>query len=66
MTILNVPGMNCGHCRAAVEQAIASVDSAATPHIDLGNKIVSLESAASDQKIIDALAARGYPATVAA
>ena len=66
MTILNVPGMNCGHCRAAVEQAIASVDSAATPQVDLGNKTVSLESHASDQEIVDALAAKGYPATVAA
>ena len=66
MTVLNVPGMNCGHCRAAVEQAIASVDSAATPQIDLVTRTVSLESDASDQVIIDALAAKGYPATAAA
>ena len=66
MTILSVPGMNCGHCKAAVEQAIASVDPAATPQIDLSTKTVSLESDVNAQEIVDALATKGYPATVAA
>lgn len=36
MTKLNVPGMSCGHCKAAVEKAVAGVDPGAHVDVDLG------------------------------
>ncbi|MGC1261520.1 MAG: heavy-metal-associated domain-containing protein, partial [Jannaschia helgolandensis] len=37
---LNVENMTCGHCRASVEKAIASVDPAASVTVDLPGRTV--------------------------
>ena len=65
MTKLNVPEMSCGHCKAAVEKAVAGVDAAASVDVDLDNRTVSIQSAVTDTALIDALKAGGYEATVA-
>lgn len=66
MTKLNVPGMNCGHCKSAIEAAIGSLDQAARVNIDLSSKIVTVQSDAADQAIVAALKSKGYDATVLA
>jgi len=65
MTKLNVPEMSCGHCKAAVEKAVAGVDAAARVDVDLEGRTVRIDSAATDATLIDALKAEGYEATVA-
>jgi copper chaperone len=65
MTKLNVPEMSCGHCKASVEKAVASVDAGASVNIDLENRTVSVETSVADAALIDALKAEGYEATVA-
>ena len=65
MTKLNVPDMSCGHCKAAVEKAVAGVDAGASVDVDLENRTVSIQSAVTDAALIDALKAGGYDATVA-
>ena len=65
MTKLNVPDMSCGHCKAAVEKAVAGVDAGASVDVDLENRTVSIRSAVTDAALIDALKAGGYDATVA-
>ena len=65
MTKLNVPDMNCGHCKAAVEKAVAGVDAGASVDVDLENRTVSIQSAVADAVLIDALKEGGYEATVA-
>ncbi|MFV2092030.1 MAG: heavy-metal-associated domain-containing protein [Hyphomicrobiales bacterium] len=65
MTKLNVPDMSCGHCKAAIEKAVASVDAGAKVDIDLENRTVSIQSAIADAALIDALKTEGYDATVA-
>ncbi len=65
MTKLNVPEMSCGHCKAAIEKAVAGVDASAQVSIDLETRTVSIESAVEDAALIDALKAGGYEATVA-
>ena len=64
MTKLNVPEMSCGHCIAAIEKAVASVDADARVTTDLENRTVSIESAIADAALIDALKAGGYESTV--
>jgi copper chaperone len=44
MTKLNVPKMSCGHCKAAIEKAVADVDADARVSVDLENRTVSIES----------------------
>jgi len=65
MTKLNVPEMSCGHCKAAIEQAVAGVDADARVSVDLENRTVNVETAIADAALIDALKAGGYDATVA-
>ncbi len=65
MTKLKVPEMSCGHCKVAIEKAVAGVDADARVSVDLENRTVSIESAIADAALIDALKAGGYEATVA-
>lgn len=64
MTRYNVPDMSCGHCKAAVEKAIQGIGASA--EVDLDSKTVEVSGAASEQAVIEALKAEGYPATPAA
>ncbi len=64
MTKLNVPEMSCGHCKAAIEKAVADVDADARVSVDLENRTVSIESSIADAALIDALKAGGYEAKV--
>ena len=64
MTELNVPEMSCGHCKAAIEKAVAGVDADARVSFDLENRTVSIESSIADAALIEALKAGGYEATV--
>jgi copper chaperone len=64
VTKLNVPGLSCGHCKAAVEKAVAGVDPGAHVDVDLGNRTVSIQSAETDGALIETLKAEGYEATV--
>jgi len=64
MTKLSVPEMSCGHCKATVEKAVASVDAGASVDVDLENRTVSIETSADNAALIAALKAEGYEATV--
>ncbi|TMV03386.1 heavy-metal-associated domain-containing protein [Ruegeria sediminis] len=65
MTILHVPDMSCGHCKAAIEKAVGGVDSAARLSFDMGARTVAVESAAPLDAILAALKSQGYAATTA-
>lgn len=65
MTKFNVPEMSCGHCKAAVEKAVADVDASASVEVDLENRTVSIQSTLADAVLIAALEDGGYQATVA-
>ena len=65
MTKLNVPEMSCGHCKVAVEKAVADVDAGASVDVDLENRTVSIQSTVTDAALIAALKEGGYLATVA-
>jgi copper chaperone len=65
MTKLKVPEMSCGHCKAAVEKAVAGIDATAGVDVDLANRTVSIQSTVTDAALIAALKEGGYLATVA-
>ncbi|GGH58811.1 copper chaperone [Frigidibacter albus] len=63
--ILNIPEMSCGHCRAAVEAAVAGVDAGARVTVDLATRRAEIVTSAAPEAVIAALAAAGYAAAPA-
>jgi copper chaperone len=64
MTTLSVPDMNCGHCKASVEAALAPLASQIV--VDLAHRTVTLDSAANTDQLLVALLEVGFPATLVA
>lgn len=64
MTTLSVPDMNCGHCKASVEAALAPLGNQII--VDLTHRTVSLDTVAQDDQLLVALLEVGFPATVVA
>ena len=60
MQTYKIDNMTCGHCTGAVQKTILSVDPQATIKVDLGNREVSVDTAAGPDAIGDALKASGY------
>lgn len=60
MIELDVQAMSCGHCVAAVTQAVRSVDAAARVDVDLAAHRVSVETTQPREKIVAALVEAGY------
>lgn len=60
---LHVTGMTCGHCEAAVREAILAVDPAATVTIDRASGRVEVASTAENTRLVEAIRAEGYAVT---
>lgn len=61
MISLNIPKIRCGGCVASVEKAVLSVDSAAMLTADIPARRVDVQTTATPQSLVEALAAAGYP-----
>ncbi len=58
-----VPAMHCGHCAAAINEEVASVDGVEAVDIDLDAKVVTIRGEAlSDEALRDAIEEAGYEA----
>ena len=64
MTELTVQGMTCGHCKKAVEEALASVDGVTSVEVDLDAGRAKVEGGALDA-MVAAVAEEGYTAAPA-
>lgn len=62
--ILHVTGMACGHCEAAVREAILALDPSATVAIDRAAGRVEVTSSAETARLVEAITAEGYGVTV--
>lgn len=65
MTRFSVPEMSCGHCKSAIEAAVAGVDPKASVDVDLDARTVSVTSDAETAALVAAMKTAGYDATVA-
>jgi copper chaperone CopZ len=63
MTTLSIPDMSCGHCKAAVETALAGVPGIQDVQVDLASRSVTVGGTAPLPAVIAALNDAGYPAT---
>ena len=61
---LLIENMTCGGCAHGVTATIQDVDPNAKVDVDLANKIVTVESSESIDKITEALEEDGFPAKV--
>lgn len=64
MTLLSVPDMSCGHCKASIETALAAVPGAQPVTVDLPARRLAVGGTAPVATIVAALAEIGFPATV--
>ena len=63
---LEVSGMSCGHCVAAVEKALKSVNGVDVTKVEVGKATVSLDpEIASVEEVLEAVEDAGYEAQVA-
>ncbi|MBW8847431.1 MAG: heavy-metal-associated domain-containing protein [Burkholderiales bacterium] len=60
-----LPDMSCGHCVAAITQALKSVDPQAQVSVDASTKTAAVLSALPRQTLAAALIEAGYPPTPA-
>ena len=66
MLRFNVTGMSCGHCTAAIEQAIKALDPQAEVATDIKLARVSVQSTATAAQLSAAIANAGYENSVIA
>ena len=62
----NVPDMTCGHCVSTITKAVKSEDPRAKVEINLGQHLVKIESALSQDEIAQQIAEAGYTPTAVA
>jgi copper chaperone len=58
-----LPDMSCGHCVAAITEALKAADNQARIDIDLAAKTASIDSPLPRDTLAAALAEAGYPPT---
>lgn len=61
MHIFNLPDMSCGHCVAAVTQALQAADAQARVQVDLATRTAQVDSALAREPLAQALREAGYP-----
>lgn len=58
-----VGGMTCGHCAAAVREAIRAIDAEATVDVDLAHHTVDVDSTRPREALVGAIRTAGYTTT---
>ncbi len=62
MSLLSVPDMSCGHCKASVEAALAPLPGVQAVVVDVVTRQVQITGPATVPTLIAALASIGFPA----
>jgi copper chaperone len=57
----NLPDMSCGHCVAAVTEALKDADARAGIQVDLASRTAQVDSTLPRETLAAALAEAGYP-----
>ena len=56
----SVPGISCGHCKAAIEGEVGTLQGVDTVMVDIDAKTVRVEGAAADETVRAAITEAGY------
>ena len=56
----SVPGISCGHCKAAIEGEVGKLDAVAAVDVDIDAKTVRVDGDATDDAIRAAIDEAGY------
>jgi copper chaperone CopZ len=65
-TTYTVPGVTCGHCKAAIEGEVGALDGVTSVVVDVDTKRVAVVGTASDEAVRAAIVEAGYEADPAA
>jgi copper chaperone len=57
---LNVRGMSCGHCVAAITSAVAPLPGVTDVAVDLENGLVTVEGTVDEASVVAAIEDTGY------
>lgn len=57
--VYEVPGISCGHCKAAIEREVGAVDGVAHVDVSVDDKTVTVEGG-TDEAIRQAIDEAGY------
>ena len=63
MIELTLPTMTCGHCVQSVTKTVQKLDPKAQVQCDLGTHTVRIETPVTRERVVQALAIEGYPAS---
>jgi copper chaperone len=55
-----VPGIHCGHCKAAIEQEVGGLSGVSEVVVDIDAKTVTVDGIASDDEVAHAISEAGY------
>ena len=58
--VFEVPGISCGHCKAAIETEVASVPGVDRVTVDVERKLVEIEGIAGSPEVVAAITVAGY------
>jgi copper ion binding protein len=58
--LYSVPGISCGHCKAAIEGEVGKLAGVEQVEVDVEAKTVRVEGAASDEAVQSAVDEAGY------
>jgi len=61
-----VPGISCGHCKAAIEEEVGALDGVSSVVVDIDTKQVAVVGSAADEAVRAAIVEAGYEAEPAA
>ena len=61
--VFKIEGMNCAHCRATVEKAIAAIDGVDTVEVSLSKNTATVSGNYNEQEIIKAVQLAGFDIT---
>jgi copper chaperone len=65
MITLKVPDMSCSHCSGVITKALRELDKNAVVGFDMHNHMVQVDTNQPAEAVIGAMAAAGYPASLA-
>ncbi len=58
--VYEVPGISCGHCKAAIEGEVAKVEGVESVDVSIDDKTVTVSGSAADEALRAAIDEAGY------